>query len=1131
MATEHEETKTAPRAGSPEISIGNIMGIEELGVEYTEPQSPTNSDTDLDETEDETTQIKHEESNPTVREASPDLLKSIAIKHETMKSGGYDSDDSSNDSSNSSSSSEGEDDGSNEAKDDHSPSKREKKKPRKTKDRKAAKKAMLEIHQEAERLARSIPVEAPKETTNTLTIESFIEKYNARNKSNNNNNSTNSKGSNNSEDSPANPADKIKTLTKNKPVSKFNYHASDDDEDYEVEIIEPKHLTPKSMKIMSPQSKANKAHTPLEAFLKAGTQHFSKINTALSPKQLRSVRGVGALKELNRALLDTVHSKTISSNQQQKLSQRAHVNEPLGTEFKDDLIAQSEISRQLDEHANINNDTKNIENEDSKDSSSDEDDEDEYTNAINSSTKKRANNTSGKSRLVIDDEDDDEGGNYKPIEPKKTKEEKEKENVDFLAKFGMSAKSKKKKPETIGDNNEQAGAPSLKQDSPSPLTSLHNAPSETQESLDVMFPKLGNSNNNDGFGDINTQDSLLLTPTTPLIPRPKSAANNIESDTQPTQLLTDDNNGNVIATQDTQIMTLPTQLDSSEDIDNGQGENNFKALPTPVRKALQKGQQIQQIMPIDADTDKDADIKPNDSDDNGHKDEDNLISPPKRDLKRLRRYGKQTEPPDVDNVHEANSGHDEPDLQSYPLAKLQETTKKKKKKYKSEFVESEAEEDSEDDEAKLEAERNRKMAFKMFSWLKPSQDQEQQAKNSEDEDEDEQQYDTEEEEQQLMNDPLIDNNVEENSDDEQAIRELHRKRAHEEDEKLTRNIIHDLTTGSLLNSHKRYKTGSALDDDEEDFNDRQTRAERMEARRLQRKKMQRQEIHDRNLARIAQNPETSAFAQAALYRTDSNSESIHAGGSVSGYSSDEIGGDEFTKKSAAAWGDEIVEDHDILNAVRALTERHNSYTSTTSSTTGRNQSDSEDGNESSGNGYIPYKTKPGKSLSRSGTYQRPPQIPSKKFSSTTATTLFQSDDDDDDDNERRGGNEYEDDDGMDVDLENRRSNNTTMPSLISSSSISSDFITPPFKVVSIKRNNNIPIRKPGSIITASMNKFQNLISKNSDNHVSSSSRSNSSNKSGGGGHAKSSNKVTSSHNTHRSKTLAGNFTKTTTPTS
>ncbi|KAJ2708414.1 hypothetical protein H4R19_004755, partial [Coemansia spiralis] len=149
-----------------------------------------------------------------------------------------------------------------------------------------------------------------------------------------------------------------------------------------------------------------------------------------------------------------------------------------------------------------------------------------------------------------------------------------------------------------------------------------------------------------------------------------------------------------------------------------------------------------------------------------------------------------------------------------------------------------------------------------FNWGGGGEAKAAKADSEEDEDDD---MDTDEEEAALLADPMIDNDVDEDDEGNQAIRDLHRKQDFDQDEQNIQELFKDVTTGGLRSRGLRNRTGFALAGDE-DYIDRQTRAERMEERLRLRRKLLAREIHDTNLAQIAKNPETAAFAQAALMR-------------------------------------------------------------------------------------------------------------------------------------------------------------------------------------------------------------------------------------------------------------------------
>ncbi|KAJ2523641.1 hypothetical protein GGI11_001367 [Coemansia sp. RSA 2049] len=192
----------------------------------------------------------------------------------------------------------------------------------------------------------------------------------------------------------------------------------------------------------------------------------------------------------------------------------------------------------------------------------------------------------------------------------------------------------------------------------------------------------------------------------------------------------------------------------------------------------------------------------------------------------------------------------------------------KKRAIRTEFVVAEAEEGESTDS---DAEAGGRGAGGRFSWGGgPNSGTKASRQNSSagDEEEAEEELDTDEEEAALLADPMINNDVAENSAADQAIRDLHRQQELDQDERDIRDLAKDIATGRLRNRSAaagRGRTGFALAD-EEDYNDRQTRAERMEERLRQRRRVLAREIHDTSLAAIARNPETAAFAQAALMR-------------------------------------------------------------------------------------------------------------------------------------------------------------------------------------------------------------------------------------------------------------------------
>ncbi|KAJ2156105.1 hypothetical protein GGF46_005409 [Coemansia sp. RSA 552] len=230
-------------------------------------------------------------------------------------------------------------------------------------------------------------------------------------------------------------------------------------------------------------------------------------------------------------------------------------------------------------------------------------------------------------------------------------------------------------------------------------------------------------------------------------------------------------------------------------------------------------------------------------------------------------------------------------IRRHPAAK-EATRPKGKRVARSEFVEAEAEE-GESSESGDEA---RVVARRKFNW---GGDEKLDASD----DEDDYDMDPDEEEAALMADPMIDNEVVEDSEADDAVRALHRRQDFVQDEKDIHELFHDVTTGGLRNRNSsRTAAGFALGEGE-DYNDRQTRAERMEERLRLRRKLLAREIHDQNLAEIAKNPETAAFAHAALMRVPQSAADSDA--------EDVVRADDLHAL------EEEIDDHSIATAVRA----------------------------------------------------------------------------------------------------------------------------------------------------------------------------------------------------------------------
>ncbi|KAJ1812323.1 hypothetical protein LPJ56_005539, partial [Coemansia sp. RSA 2599] len=238
--------------------------------------------------------------------------------------------------------------------------------------------------------------------------------------------------------------------------------------------------------------------------------------------------------------------------------------------------------------------------------------------------------------------------------------------------------------------------------------------------------------------------------------------------------------------------------------------------------------------------------------------------------------------------------------------------KRKKQMLRSEFIEAEAEVgESSDSDGEGGAQPGGK-----FSWAEGEQSKSKPEVSSDEEDLD---MDSDEEAEALLADPMIDNEVSEDSEDEQAVRALHRKQDFDQDERDIQELARDIATGNLRNRGSRNRTAFELGA-EENYIDRQDRAERMEERLRLRRKLEAREIHDTNLAAIAKNPETAAFARAALMRPPPL-----ASGYQSGSDGDDLqldlnradngSGDDDDDDDDAFALEEVVDDHSVVAAI------------------------------------------------------------------------------------------------------------------------------------------------------------------------------------------------------------------------
>ncbi|KAJ2363336.1 hypothetical protein H4S01_004352 [Coemansia sp. RSA 2610] len=232
---------------------------------------------------------------------------------------------------------------------------------------------------------------------------------------------------------------------------------------------------------------------------------------------------------------------------------------------------------------------------------------------------------------------------------------------------------------------------------------------------------------------------------------------------------------------------------------------------------------------------------------------------------------------------------------------------------RSEFVEAEAEEGESSDEHEGVVKRRK------FHWgdggADPSSD------------EDDWDMDSDEEAAALLADPMIDDAPADDAHGDQQIRDLHRQQDFDQDERAIHDLFKDVTTGGLRTRGRNARTGFSLGPDDDDFDTRHARAERMEERLRMQRRLQAREIHDSNLAEIARNPETAAFAQAALMRA-------------------EDGADEdalLPGADALVLEEELLDEQSVAAAVRRHLARSRRIDSDM-------ESDAEDGRQSSGPG-------------------------------------------------------------------------------------------------------------------------------------------------------------------------------------
>ncbi|KAJ2909800.1 hypothetical protein GGI21_001516, partial [Coemansia aciculifera] len=740
------------------------------------------------------------------------------------------------------------------------------------KERPASKAALARMHQETERLVRETAVLInPLDYTQRLVLDDFFARFDLY---------------------AANAATGIPdTLVSSSALSQvkpavlpqhtFNYES--DSGDYEIEIVDDDHIEPLSLgpSLLSKPTAAPSSSLDRRGRSSIGTDLDSILEYASQPLRASAptaVRrpptdGPTGLRELNDALMRAMYKPD-----EEALRAAAAAKSVAATATVD----QAKNEEDAEETGGSGEDDECSEESDDGDGDddvvgSDEESELEDIDMVLSPQAKRR-----PAAIISDDDDTDEVSESKAQQPlviESSSTDKNKGKAKFLGMFKMPAAKSNTKPVALSPPLQVASI----EVEPTPLQqSLAENPISASQDLSHLF------HSQSGMVS-DTQDSLLMTPVEEIGGTHRQHDSFMDSTqmssighlepfpdytiTQPTQMMDDADDddkeevGRAQIAQATQEQH-PTQLTVATGSDAGDS-----IFPTMVRQALVSAAS-------GSDLGDDSDIA--DEEVGGSP----MSLPRKVPAGRLLRRG------DV----------------------VAQRKQKRQRPKRSEFVEAEAEVgDSSDSDGEGKPAGPRK-----FNWgdgpgaLKPG---------NESSDEDEYDMDSEEEEAALLADPMINNEVDENeSEGDEAIRELHRQRDFDEDEHNIQTLYKDITTGALKNRVSRNRTGFALADDE-DYNDRQTRAERMEERERMRRKLLAREIHDKDLAEIAKNPETAAFARAALMRpppppsSSSVPGSSSSGTAVGEQDDDDDGmlvlpGDDFFEL------EEIVDDRHVAMAVQ-----------------------------------------------------------------------------------------------------------------------------------------------------------------------------------------------------------------------
>ncbi|KAJ2659309.1 hypothetical protein IWW48_003552 [Coemansia sp. RSA 1200] len=701
------------------------------------------------------------------------------------------------------------------------------------------------------------------------------------------------------------------------------------------------------------QSKGEAGGSQLESILKYGSQpiHLTMGSTA-ELHGMQRTGGPHALRDLNKALLDAVYAKeTAKPQKSQKRAVRISNTATLDVEAENDGD-DGDAESGSDADVAMGSDS---ENEDEDDLSSDGGSTDDGDETMEAKGPVAAISRKIRAAVVSDDEDD----GPQPREAAAIEKPAAASKAKFLSMFKMPVA----KPTTTSNSSKREPNGSLPRPEPqqpdfSMTSEQHEADMLTasQDPLHLLSSQVD---------QLNTQDSLLMTPDP--LPRQNSQESVMDFVVGPTQLLSSmddasdarlfgsqqypselstdrapgedvaltprqDQNQQQPPTQSTEQETqLTAQLtvataDATED---GSGDGD-PLLPTMVRKALGVPDQRGFAGSID-----DSIASNNDDDDANGNIMASLHSPvPLGDS--------ESQPSGDDNEEESANGLQQRIGNAVPggrryirrgggnrlaagdsASKLDSRlSRTKKRAIRTEFVVAEAEESESTDSDTEAAGRGGGGKFNWGEGPNGGIKANKQNNIDGDADEEEEELDTDEEEAALLADPMINNDVAENKEADRAIRDLHRQQELDQDEQDIRDLAKDIATGRLRNrsaANGRGRTGFALAD-EEDYNDRQTRAERMEERLRQRRRLLAREIHDTNLAEIAKNPETAAFAQAALMRGTSFGSGGGAGDSADesrgGYQSADTDGDGFLSETDGFELEEQVDDHAVAGAVQ-----------------------------------------------------------------------------------------------------------------------------------------------------------------------------------------------------------------------